>query len=167
MMPKQKSRQPIDRQLEQAGWIVQDYRRMNITAGLCVAVREFPLTTGFSDYMLYADAKAIGCVEAKPEGFGLMGVAEQSTKYSVGLPKMPPNWEVPLPFAYESTGVECRFTDHAHRKILAGLGATPIAWKQSGTGWNGSAVVWISENFNANKTTKEMKKGLSNWSSMR
>ena len=111
MTPEQKARQQIDRQLEQAGWIVQDYRQMNITAGLGVAVREFPLTTGFADYMLYADAKAIGSVEAKPEGFGLMGVAEQSTKYSMGLPKMLPNWEVPLPFAYESTGVECRFTN--------------------------------------------------------
>ncbi len=111
MTPEQKSRQQIDRQLEQTGWIVQDYRRMNITEGLGVAVREFPLTTGYADYMLYADAKAIGSVEAKPEGFGLMGVAEQSTKYSIGLPKMLPNWEVPFPFAYESTGVECRFTN--------------------------------------------------------
>lgn len=111
MTPEQKSRQQIDRQLEQAGWIVQDYRQMNITAGLGVAVREFPLTTGFADYMLYADSRAIGSVEAKPEGFGLMGVAEQSAKYSIGLPKMLPNWEVPLPFAYESTGVECRFTN--------------------------------------------------------
>lgn len=111
MTPEQKSRQQIDRQLEQAGWIVQDYRQMNITAGLGVAVREFPLTTGFADYMLYAEARAIGSVEAKPEGFGLMGVAEQSTKYSIGLPNMLPNWEVPLPFAYESTGVECRFTN--------------------------------------------------------
>lgn len=111
MTPEQKSRQQIDRQLEQAGWTVQDYGQMNITAGLGVAVREFLLTTGFADYMLYADAKAIGSVEAKPEGFGLMGVAEQSSKYSIGLPKMLPNWEVPLPFAYESIGVECRFTN--------------------------------------------------------
>lgn len=84
---------------------------MHITEGLGVAVREFPLTTGYADYMLYADAKAIGSVEAKPEGFGLMGVAEQSTKYSIGLPKLLPNWGVPLPFAYESTGTECRFTN--------------------------------------------------------
>lgn len=109
--PEQKARQQIDRQLEQAGWIVQDYRQMHITAGLGVAVREFPLTTGYADYMLYADAKAIGSVEAKPEGFGLMGVAEQSAKYSIGLPKLLPNWEVPLAFAYESTGTECRFTN--------------------------------------------------------
>ncbi len=84
---------------------------MHITAGLGVAVREFPLTTGYADYMLYADSKAIGVVEAKPEGFGLMGVAEQSANYSVGLPSLLPNWEVPLPFAYESTGAECRFTN--------------------------------------------------------
>ena len=111
MTPEQKARQQIDRQLEQAGWIVQDYAQMHITAGLGVAVREFPLKTGFADYLLYAHAKAIGSVEAKPEGFGLMGVAEQSTKYSIGLPKSLPNWEVPLPFAYESTGTECRFTN--------------------------------------------------------
>ena len=111
MTPEQKSRQQIDRQLEQAGWIVQDYRQMNISAGLGVAVREFPLTTGFADYMLYADSRAIGIVEAKPEGFGLAGVAEQTSKYSVGMPKMLPSWEMPLPFAYESTGTECRFTN--------------------------------------------------------
>ena len=111
MTPEQKARQQIDRQLEQAGWIVQDYAQIHITAGLGVAVREFPLKTGFADYLLYAHAKAIGSVEAKPEGFGLMGVAEQSTKYSIGLPKSLPNWEVPLPFAYESTGTECRFTN--------------------------------------------------------
>jgi len=111
MTPEQKSRQQIDRQLEQAGWIVQDYRQMNISAGLGVAVREFPLTTGFADYMLYADSRAIGVVEAKPEGFGLLGVSEQSSKYSVGMPKMLPSWEMPLPFAYESTGTESRYTN--------------------------------------------------------
>ncbi len=33
---------------------------MNISAGLGVAVREFPLKTGFADYLLYVDGKAIG-----------------------------------------------------------------------------------------------------------
>jgi type I restriction enzyme R subunit len=33
-----------------------------------VAVREFPLRTGSADYLLYADGKAIGVVEAKLEG---------------------------------------------------------------------------------------------------
>ena len=111
MTPEQKSRQQIDRQLEQAGWIVQDYRQMNISAGLGVAVREFPLTTGDADYMLYADAKAIGVVEAKPKGHTLTGVETQSGKYLDGLPKTLPNYRLPLPFAYESTGEVTQFTN--------------------------------------------------------
>ena len=84
MTPEQKARQKIDQQLDQCGWTVQDYRQMNISAGLGVAVREFPLKTGFADYMLYADAKAIGVIEAKPEGHTLTGVEPQSAKYTAG-----------------------------------------------------------------------------------
>lgn len=111
MTPEQKARQEIDRQLEKAGWTVQDYRQMNITAGLGIAIREFPLTTGHADYMLYADAKAIGVVEAKPKGHTLTGVETQSGKYLDGLPKGLPNYRLPLPFAYESTGEVTQFTN--------------------------------------------------------
>jgi type I restriction enzyme R subunit len=111
MTPEQKARQQIDRQLEQDGWIVQDYGQMNIMAGLGVAVREFPLTTGDADYMLYADAKAIGVVEAKPKGHTLTGVETQSGKYLDGLPSGLPNHRLPLPFAYESTGEVTQFTN--------------------------------------------------------
>lgn len=111
MTPEQKARQEIDRQLEKAGWIVQDYRQMNISAGLGIAVREFPLTTGDADYMLYADARAIGVVEAKPKGHTLTGVETQSGKYLDGLPKGLPNYRLPLPFAYESTGEVTQFTN--------------------------------------------------------
>lgn len=111
MTPEQKSRQQVDRQLEQAGWIVQDYRQMNISAGLGIAVREFPLSTGHADYMLYADARAISVVEAKPKGHTLTGVETQSGKYLDGLPKTLPNYRLPLPFAYESTGEVTQFTN--------------------------------------------------------
>jgi type I restriction enzyme, R subunit len=77
---------------------------MNISAGLGVAVREFPLTTGFADYMLYADGKAIGVVEAKPVGQSLVGIDTQTGKYRDGLPKILPHHRLPLPFGYESTG---------------------------------------------------------------
>lgn len=60
MRPEQKARQDIDRQLDACGWIVQDYRSMNIAAGLGVAVREFPLQSGPADYLLYVDRKAAG-----------------------------------------------------------------------------------------------------------
>jgi type I restriction enzyme, R subunit len=86
MTPEQTARQQIDRQLEQAGWVVQDCARMNISAGLGVAVREFPLSTGFADYMLYAAGQAIAVVEAKPKGHTLTGVETQPGKYLDGLP---------------------------------------------------------------------------------
>src|SRR5687767_5606624 len=111
MTPEQKARQHIDHQLEQAGWIVQDHRQMNIMAGVGVAVREFPLTTGNADYMLYVDAKAVGVIEAKPKGHTLTGVETQSGKYLEGLPAGLPSYRVPLPFAYESTGEVTQFTN--------------------------------------------------------
>ncbi|MFZ1937064.1 MAG: DEAD/DEAH box helicase family protein [Thermoguttaceae bacterium] len=111
MTPEQKARQKIDQQLDQCGWIVQDYRQMDISAGRGVAVREFPLSTGESDYLLYADAKAIGVIEAKPEDHTLTGVELQSAKYTTGLPRNLPHYHLPLPFAYESTGIETRFTN--------------------------------------------------------
>jgi hypothetical protein len=63
------------------------------------------------DYLLFVDGKAIGTVEAKPEGFTLTGVEEQSGKYGKGLLDIYPKWRDPLPFAYESTGVETQFTN--------------------------------------------------------
>lgn len=80
MTPEQKAREHIDYQLTQAGWLVQDRREMNITAGSGVAIRDFPLATGHADYMLYVDARSIGVIEAKPKGHTLTGVEIQSGK---------------------------------------------------------------------------------------
>ncbi len=68
MTPEQKARRQIDQQLGQCGWEVQDYRRMNISAGLGVVVREFPLSTGDADYLLYID----GMPNLEREVLGLM-----------------------------------------------------------------------------------------------
>src|SRR6185295_182570 len=111
MTPEQKARLRIDQQLEECGWAVQGYRDMNISAGLGVAIREFPLQGGHADYLLYADGKAIGVVEAKPEGHTLRGVETQSGKYKDGLPANLPHYHLPLPFAYESTGTVTQFTN--------------------------------------------------------
>lgn len=109
--PEQKARITIDRKLEESGWTVQDYKEMNISANLGVLIREFPLLTGTVDYILYAEGKVIGVAEAKPEGHTLTGVEVQSDKYSKGLKDQIPCYCRPLPFAYESTGVETRFTN--------------------------------------------------------
>ena len=94
--PEERARQEIDRQLTQCGWEVQDHAQMNISAARGVAAREFPLSTGFADYILYADGKIIGVVEAKPEGHTLTGVVTQSEKYTKGLPDIYPAWHQPV-----------------------------------------------------------------------
>lgn len=111
MTAEQKARQKIDRLLQDSGWIVQDRAAMNISAGPGVAVREFSLESGPVDYLLYADGKVIGVVEAKPQGHTLTGVEIQSAKYTSGLPANLPHYRLPLPFAYESTGSETQFTN--------------------------------------------------------
>jgi len=90
--PEQQARQQIDHQLAQCGWIVQSYRDMNISAGPGVAIREFPLNTGFADYMLYGHGRALGPIEAKPAGHTLTGVELQSAKYTTGLPATIVRW---------------------------------------------------------------------------
>ncbi len=113
LQPEQIAREEIDRMLTDAGWLIQDVETSNITAGLGVAIREFPLKSGhgFADYLLYVDGKAAGVIEAKKEGSTLSGVEIQSEKYSKGLPGELPAWSRPLPFSYQSTGIETRFTN--------------------------------------------------------
>jgi type I restriction enzyme R subunit len=111
MTPEKEARVLIDQSLRAAGWIVQDASAVNLDAGLGIAVREFPLRTGYADYLLYAGGKAIGVVEAKPRGFTLKGVEVQSAKYTIGLPEGLPHYHLPLPFAYETTGAATQFTN--------------------------------------------------------
>ncbi|MDP9375552.1 MAG: restriction endonuclease subunit R, partial [Chloroflexota bacterium] len=110
MTPEQRARQIIDSLLEQAGWAVQDRGALNLRTGRGVAVREFAMRDGAADYLLFVDRRAVGTVEAKKVGYPLIGVEEQSAKYSAGLPEGVPAARTPLPFAYETTGVETRFT---------------------------------------------------------
>ena len=115
--PEQQARKVIDDLLTQAGWSVCDANAANIHASRGVAIREFPLPGhGFADYLLYVDGKyvdgkAAGVIEAKKEGTTLTGVETQSAKYTKGLPDGLPRWGSPLPFSYQSTGVESRFTN--------------------------------------------------------
>ena len=113
MTPEARARQTIDALLTAAGWHVCDVASANIHAGMGVAIREFPLNPGhgFADYLLYVNGKACGVIEAKKEGATLSGVEVQSARYAQGLPTALPAWCRPLPFVFESTGVETRFTN--------------------------------------------------------
>jgi type I restriction enzyme, R subunit len=110
--PEARARQNIDAQLTACGWVVQQRAEMNLYAAQGVAVREFPLETGYADYLLFVDQRAAGVVEAKAEGTPLSVVAEQAAHYSTGLPPNIPHVTLPLPFQYESTGVETLFRDN-------------------------------------------------------
>jgi hypothetical protein len=88
MKPEQKARKQIDEQLQAAGWAVQSRDTANLGAAHGVAVGEFPLTTGFADYMLFVDRRPIGVVEAKAVGKTLSGVEVQTVKHSEGLPPL-------------------------------------------------------------------------------
>jgi len=112
LTPEQRARQQIDAQLVACGWVVQDYRQFNPSAGRGIALREAPLKSGTCDYLLLVDRKAVGVAEAKKPGTLLSGVAEQSGHYAENLPdfiqSIAPGT---LPFLYESTGVETYFRD--------------------------------------------------------
>ena len=111
--PEQRARANIDRLLLQGGWAVQDVAALNVSTARGVAVREFALRPGHgtADYLLHVNGRAAGVVEAKPEGHDLTGVEGQPGRYGAGLPANLPAYVRPLPFLYESTGVETKFSN--------------------------------------------------------
>ena len=113
MTSEEQARKHIYALLLAAGWHICDVADANIHAALGVAIREFPLDAGFgfADYLLYVDGKACGVIEAKKEGMPLTGVEVQSGRYAKGLPVALPAWSRPLPFIYESNGIETHFTN--------------------------------------------------------
>ncbi len=68
--PEQIARDNIDRMLQAAGWAVQDVSKFNPSAGLGVAVKEYPTDTGPADYILFVDRKpsALSKPSAKKKG---------------------------------------------------------------------------------------------------
>jgi len=108
-----RARKEIDKQLVAAGWVVQSQDALKLDAGLGVAVREFILEKphGRVDYLLFLSGQPAGVIEAKPEGTTLVEVERQSSKYVQGLPEWMQPPVDPLPFIYESTGAETRFTN--------------------------------------------------------
>jgi type I restriction enzyme R subunit len=136
MKPEDQARQEINRLLDPCGWIVQDHREANISAGPGAAIREFALTTGKADYMLYLHGEATGVVEAKPAGRTLTGVETQSAGYPEEIPPGLRAYQSPLPFAYESTGAVTRFTRPLSLTLAAGR-SSPFIDPTSCAAWSG------------------------------
>jgi type I restriction enzyme R subunit len=114
MAPEQQARVGIDTLLSAAGWHVCNVADANIHAATGVAIREFPLNNGFgfADYLLYVNGKACGVIEAKKVGATLdrRGAAKWPVRPRPAHSTLPA-WRRPLPFVWESTGVETHFTN--------------------------------------------------------
>lgn len=112
MLPEEKARQAIDAKLEEAGFVIQDYSRLNLYAAKGVIVREYPTSTGPCDYLIFINQKPVGVIEAKADEHGsdLIGVETQTSRYANSVFKDLPYANIR--FVYESTGVITRFTDY-------------------------------------------------------
>ena len=113
MSPEEKARLAIGQKLVQSGWVIQDMKQLNLSAGLGVAVREFPTSTGEVDYALFIDGTPVGVAEAKRTEIGenITTVEGQSARYAGSTFK----WitgEYTIRFAYEATDKLTRFTDY-------------------------------------------------------
>lgn len=71
-----RARLDIDRQMVEAGWVIQHHGSHNFAAGRGVAIREIILDRahGRADYLLFVDGRACGVIEAKPAGTTLTEV---------------------------------------------------------------------------------------------
>lgn len=117
MTPEEKARLEIDKKLLSSGWIVQSKGEFNPMAGLGVAVREYPTSTGPVDYALFINGSPVGIVEAKKSeaGENITTVEEQSSRYAGSSFKWAQEGTV-IRFAYEATDIITRFTDYADEK---------------------------------------------------
>jgi type I site-specific restriction endonuclease len=111
--PEDKARhEKINPLLEKAGWKVQHYKSANIHSSKGIAVEFFEMgKVGQADYTLFVNGQPVGIVEAKREGSTLIGKEPQTAKYSEGLSDDYDKLEGDLPFLYESTGTNTRFTN--------------------------------------------------------
>ncbi len=112
MTPETKARQLIDQKLEQAGWVIQDMKQLNLAAGMGVAVREYPTDSGLADYVLFVNRNAVGVIEAKRDeaAESITDHEAQTERYANATLKWRKD-SAPLPFLFEATGQIIRFTD--------------------------------------------------------
>lgn len=112
MTPEAKARVEIDEKLVQAGWVIQDFKELNLGASLGVAVREYLTDTGSADYVLFVNRQPLAVIEAKRDeaGENITVTENQTERYATSNLKWRKD-NTPLPFLFEATGKVIRFTD--------------------------------------------------------
>lgn len=114
MSPEEKARIEIDKQLNVAGYVVQDMSELNLLVAKGVVVREYPTDTGEVDYLIFVNQQPVGIIEAKAitKGEKLITEVEDQTRRYVNSKFLYFNKSVDIRFVYESTGEITRFTDY-------------------------------------------------------
>src|SRR5262249_15191448 len=101
--------------LRDAGWAIQDIKKLDRFAKKGVAAREFPIAGGKIDYVLYVDGSIVGTIEAKKFGEVLANVEPQSKRYCEGIVPIAREKGYPhdpvIPFHFISTGMKTVFVD--------------------------------------------------------
>ena len=120
--PEQKARDHIDTRLNQAGWVVQSARKIDLNAGLGQAVREYQTDAGPADYVLFVEKKAVGVIEAKREDLGhrITEVELQTAGYAAAKLKWINNTQ-PMPLLRALPMVVIPSRAHAKYSIFTGL----------------------------------------------
>ena len=117
--PEQIARDNIDAALVLSGWIIQSLKKVNLNAGLGVAVKEYLTDVGPADYVLFIEGKPCGVIEAKREEEGHRVIIHETQVEEYAHAKLKHLNNEPLPFIYISTGEITRFTDATDPKPRA------------------------------------------------
>jgi type I restriction enzyme, R subunit len=110
--PEQIARDNIDKQLIDCGWLIQDKTKINLGAGVGVAVKEYLTDVGPADFVLFIQSKPCGIIEAKREEEGIHLTAHETQTENYAAAKLKYLNNEPLVFLYESTGEVTRFTNY-------------------------------------------------------
>ena len=109
--PEAVARVTIDTALEAAGWLVQDRAAMNLHAGPGVAVREFPLRARLRRLPALRGPQGRRRRRGQAGGHAADRRRAAGGEVQRGPAAGASRLVRPLPFLYESTGVETRFTN--------------------------------------------------------
>ncbi|MEE6259298.1 DEAD/DEAH box helicase family protein [Plantactinospora sonchi] len=103
----------LDRQLTEAGWLVQQENRTNLSAALGVAVRRPDTTAGRTDYLLHVDGRLVGVVEVAPAAARDVGGRAGRNPPRLTAAQRWTVWRPgqPLPFGYLATGTGTTFVN--------------------------------------------------------
>ncbi len=117
--PEQIARDNIDKALKDCGWIIQNIREVNLSAGPGVAIKEYQTDVGPADYVLFVEGKPCGIIEAKREEEGHRMNVHESQGEDYAKAKLKYLKNDPLPYVYLSTGGITHFTDYTDPKPRA------------------------------------------------